>query len=239
MHPRVGNLARREMTLPNVVQFLKERYPDQLNDIFSTLWNPSTEGLKRSWRHHARWASSVADQRRISNNPFCLVSAWYAEDACVSSGAQRSGSASVHQKNLKNYLHPRLYPNLQRNPVRPNRSIADSDDDTFPFLNSMRPEEVVYRNEEGFTESVASDAPGIPEFMDEGGLLGHLWLQSRGSSQHAARPERYLRDDDRAHRSLVEFLHRCCVHFCQCLVDVSFEVHPHQGKLDLLAKLHG
>jgi len=37
---------------------------------------------------------------------------------------------------------------------------------------------VLYRDEKGFTRAVrASDIAGIPEFIDAGATMGHLWLE--------------------------------------------------------------
>ena len=48
------------------------------------------------------------------------------------------------------------------------------------FLNALRPNEVrvLYRDEEGYTQAqIASDIVGIAEFIEEGALLGQLWLE--------------------------------------------------------------
>jgi hypothetical protein len=48
------------------------------------------------------------------------------------------------------------------------------------FLNGLRPQEVrvLYRDEQGYTQAVrASDIPGVPEQMQAGASLGHLWME--------------------------------------------------------------
>ena len=48
------------------------------------------------------------------------------------------------------------------------------------FLNGVRQEEVriLYRNEKGYTRAIrCSDIQGVPEFMEAGASLGHLWLE--------------------------------------------------------------
>lgn len=44
----------------------------------------------------------------------------------------------------------------------------------------MKPDEVrvIYRNEDGYSEvQRASDVPGIPEFVEAGASMGHLWME--------------------------------------------------------------
>jgi hypothetical protein len=48
------------------------------------------------------------------------------------------------------------------------------------FVNGLRSEElrVLYRNESGYTQAKsAADMRGIKEFMNQGALLGHLWME--------------------------------------------------------------
>ena len=50
------------------------------------------------------------------------------------------------------------------------------------FVNALQPEEVrvLYRDERGYTQAVrAADITGIPQFMEAGASLGHLWLEGR------------------------------------------------------------
>jgi hypothetical protein len=46
----------------------------------------------------------------------------------------------------------------------------------------MRPEEVrvIYRDEQGFSQvQRAVDVQGIPEFVNAGASMGHLWMEGR------------------------------------------------------------
>jgi predicted ATPase len=81
----------------------------------------------------------------------------------------------------ENQLHPRLLPELAE-------ECRDASDKTqlmvtthSPFfVNGLKPEElwVLYRNEDGYTQAKqASKMKGIREFMDQGALLGHLWME--------------------------------------------------------------
>lgn len=48
------------------------------------------------------------------------------------------------------------------------------------FVNALLPEHVwvLYRTEEGFTQvRRTSEMQGITEFMDQGALLGQLWME--------------------------------------------------------------
>jgi hypothetical protein len=48
------------------------------------------------------------------------------------------------------------------------------------FLDALKPKEVrvLWRDEEGFTQiRVASSLPGVNEFVEQGALLGHLWME--------------------------------------------------------------
>ncbi len=50
------------------------------------------------------------------------------------------------------------------------------------FLDAIKPEEIraLYRDEQGYTQAIrASDIPGIPEFMEAGASMGHLWMENR------------------------------------------------------------
>lgn len=50
------------------------------------------------------------------------------------------------------------------------------------FLNSLRPKEVrvLYRDEQGYTQVVrVADIQGVPEFIQAGASLGHLWREGR------------------------------------------------------------
>jgi hypothetical protein len=70
------------------------------------------------------------------------------------------------------------------------------------FLNAIRPQEVrvLYRDEMGFTQAVrASDIPGIPEFVDSGASMGHLWLEGHMGDPlvNAGAPRKALRASGR------------------------------------------
>jgi hypothetical protein len=48
------------------------------------------------------------------------------------------------------------------------------------FVNPLRPEEVwvLWRDQRGYTQTKrAADLPGVREFVANGALLGHLWVE--------------------------------------------------------------
>jgi hypothetical protein len=50
------------------------------------------------------------------------------------------------------------------------------------FLNALRPEEVrvLWRDEHGYTQTRrAIDLRGVPDFVESGALLGHLWMEGQ------------------------------------------------------------
>jgi predicted ATPase len=185
--PEAGPKERLSKTgdnLPNVVQFLKERYPDRLEGIFKTL-------QRRVPRLEKVLADVMPDGRlllQIKDAPFEQpVLSRFASDGTLKMLAYLVVLNDPHPPQFigieepENFLHPRLLPELAEEcRAATDRSQILATTHSPFFLNSMRPEEVrvLYRNDEGFTESVrASDVPGIPEFLEEGGLLGHLWLE--------------------------------------------------------------
>jgi predicted ATPase len=81
----------------------------------------------------------------------------------------------------ENHLHPRLLPELAEEcrEASARTQLMVTTHSPF-FVDGLRPEElwVLYRDEKGYTQAKrAADMPGIKEFMDQGALLGHLWME--------------------------------------------------------------
>ncbi len=81
----------------------------------------------------------------------------------------------------ENFLHPRLLPDLAEEcrSAAARAQLLATTHSPF-FLNALQPEEVrvLYRDEKGFTQTIrAADIRGIPEFLEEGANLGHLWME--------------------------------------------------------------
>jgi predicted ATPase len=83
----------------------------------------------------------------------------------------------------ENFLHPRLLPELAEEcRAATERSQLFVTTHSPFFINTLKPEEVraLYRDENGYTQVIrASDVQGIPEFVQAGASLGHLWLEGR------------------------------------------------------------
>jgi predicted ATPase len=82
----------------------------------------------------------------------------------------------------ENFLHPRLLYGLAEEcrAAAERGQLLVTTHSPF-FLNALRPEEVrvLYRDEDGYTHAVlASEISGVREFMSEGALLGHLWMEA-------------------------------------------------------------
>lgn len=81
------------------------------------------------------------------------------------------------------FLHPRLLMELAeewRNASALTQLLATTHSPFF--LNALRPEEVrvLWRDEQGHTRTQrASDLQGVPEFMQNGALLGDLWMEGQ------------------------------------------------------------
>jgi hypothetical protein len=81
----------------------------------------------------------------------------------------------------ENFLHPRLLPELAEEcrAATEQTQLMVTTHSPF-FLNALRPEEVrvLWRNEAGYTQALrAADIPGILAFIQQGALLGHLWME--------------------------------------------------------------
>ncbi|MBI3797327.1 MAG: AAA family ATPase [Deltaproteobacteria bacterium] len=83
----------------------------------------------------------------------------------------------------ENFLHPRLLPELAEEcrAASERTQLLVTTHSPF-FLNALRPKEVrvLYRDEQGYTQVVrVADIQGVPEFIQAGASLGHLWLEGR------------------------------------------------------------
>jgi len=185
--PEAGPQERLSKTgdnLANVVQYLKEQHPSQLDAIFSQL-------RRRVPRLDRVIADPMPDGRlllQIKDAPFEQpILSRFASDGTLKMLAylivlhDPDPPQFVGIEEPENFLHPRLLPELAeecRTATKRSQLLVTTHSPFF--LNALRPKEVrvLYRDEQGFTQSVrASDIPGIPEFLDQGALLGHLWLE--------------------------------------------------------------
>jgi predicted ATPase len=187
--PEAGPQERLSKTgdnLPNVVQYLKEQHPEQLEAIFRTL-------RQRVPRLDSVLADPMPDGRlllQIKDAPFERpVLSKYASDGTLKLLAYLTVLHDPHPPQFvgieepENFLHPRLLPELAEEcrAATERAQLLVTTHSPF-FLNTLQPEEVraLYRDERGFTQVVrAADIRGVPEFMRAGASLGHLWLEGR------------------------------------------------------------
>ena len=185
--PEAGAQERLSKTgdnLANVVQYLKEQHPDQLNRIFATL-------QRRIPRLEKVLSEPMQDGRlllRIKDAPFAdPVLARFASDGTLKMLAyllvllDPDPPAFIGIEEPENFLHPRLLPELAEEcrAATERSQLLVTTHSPF-FLNGLLAEEVrvLYRDEQGYTHTVrAADIQGIPEFLANGATLGHLWLE--------------------------------------------------------------
>jgi predicted ATPase len=83
----------------------------------------------------------------------------------------------------ENFLHPRLLPDLAEEcrVAYADTQLLVTTHSPF-FLNGLKAEEVrvLWRDGTGYTQSQrAADIVGVKEFVAEGALLGHLWMEGQ------------------------------------------------------------
>ncbi|HSN99083.1 MAG TPA: AAA family ATPase [Candidatus Nanopelagicales bacterium] len=184
--PEAGPQERLSQTgdnLANVVQYLREQHPVQLEKILETL----RRRIPRLDKVDARTLEDGRLLLQIKDAPFAdPIQARFASDGTLKMLAYLTllydpePPPLVGIEEPENFLHPRLLPELAEE-----CRIASEKSQLFVtthspfFVDSVDAREVrvVYRDEEGYTETRrAADMTGIPEFLAEGAKLGHLWL---------------------------------------------------------------
>lgn len=187
--PEAGPQERLSKTgdnLPNVIQYLKEQHPERLERIFAVL-------RQRVPRLERVLADPMPDGRlllQIKDAPFDQpVLSRFASDGTLKMLAylivlyDPNPPQFVGIEEPENFLHPRLLPELAEEcrAASERTQLLVTTHSPF-FLNALRPQEarVLYRDEYGYTQVVrAADIQGVPEFIEAGASLGHLWLEGR------------------------------------------------------------
>lgn len=179
-------LSRTGDNLPNVIQYLKERHPQRLERVFSTL-------RQRVPRLDSVLAEAMPDGRlllQIKDAPFdSPILARFASDGTLKMLSylvvlyDPDPPQFIGIEEPENFLHPRLLPELAEEcrAASERTQLLVTTHSPF-FLNGVRPEEVriLYRDEEGHTQVVrASDIQGVREFISSGATMGHLWMEGR------------------------------------------------------------
>lgn len=179
-------LSKTGDNLANVVQFLQDRHPQALDEIFKTLSErvPMLQKVSTAPTGDGRLLLQLKDA------PFQTpVLARFASDGTMKMLAYL---VVLHSPNLpqfigieepENFLHPRLLSELAEEcraaSVRSQLLITTHS----PFiLDALKPEEVwiLHRGLDGFTRATrASDIPGVTQFLAAGASLGQLWLEGR------------------------------------------------------------
>lgn len=185
--PEAGTQERLSISgdnLPNVIQYLKEQYPNRLQQIINAL-------VRRVPRLEKIDTEMLLDGRlllRIKDAPFDEpVLARYASDGTLKMLSYLTVLYDPDPPQLigieepENFLHPRLLQELAEEcRLATDRSQLMVTSHSPFFVNGLHPQEVwiLYRDEGGFTRAQrTSDIPGITQFVDEGSLLGYLWME--------------------------------------------------------------
>lgn len=185
--PKAGPQERLSETgdnLPNVIQHLKEQYPERLKEILSILVNrvPRIEKVDAELLMDGRLLLQFKDApfgepilaKFVSDGTLKILSyliLLYAPEPPQLIGIEEP----------ENYLHPRLLNGLVEEYIEASASSQLMITTHSPhFVNGLRAEEVwvLYRDEQGFTVCKrASEMLGINDFLDAGAKLGQLWME--------------------------------------------------------------
>jgi len=185
--PEAGPQERLSKTgdnLPNVIQYLKEQHPDRLQQIFETLRQrvPRLETVEAEPMQDGRLLLQIKDapfdrpvmSRYVSDGTLKMLSY-----LVVLMDPEPPQFIGIEEP--ENFLHPRLLPELAEEcRVASERSQLLVTTHSPFFLNGLRPDEVrvIYRAEDGYSEVVrAADIEGIPDFVNAGASMGHLWME--------------------------------------------------------------
>ena len=186
--PEAGPQERLSATgdnLPNVIQYLKEQYPERLEQILCTLSSriPRLERIDANIMLDGRLLLQVKDA------PFEQpILAKFASDGTLKMLAYLTvlydpdPSELIGIEEPENQLHPRLLPELagECREATTNSQLMVTTHSPF-FVDALRPEEVwvLYRDENGYTQAKrTADMRGIKEFIEQGALLGNLWTEN-------------------------------------------------------------
>jgi len=187
--PEAGPAERLTKTgdnVANVIQHLAEQHPARLERIFEVL-------RQRVPRIERVLADTMPDGRlllQIKDAPFSHpVLARFASDGTLKMLAylvllyDPNPPPFIGIEEPENFLHPRLLPDLAEEcrAATERTQLIVTTHSPF-FLNGLRPEEVrvLWRDEHGYTQTqCASDLQGVAEFVEEGALLGHLWMEGQ------------------------------------------------------------
>lgn len=190
--PEAGPQERLSATgnnLPNVIQYLKEQHPERLREILKIL----SSRIPRLEKVNAELMPDGRLLLQIKDAPFKdPILAKFTSDGTLKMLAYLTVLYDPEPPQLigieepENHLHPRLLPELAEECRRASSKTQLMVTTHSPFfVNGLKPNEVVilFRDSNGFTQSIkASDMKGINEFIQEGALLGNLWMEGHFSA---------------------------------------------------------
>ncbi|MGV8041965.1 MAG: AAA family ATPase [Thermoanaerobaculaceae bacterium] len=187
--PEAGPQERLTKTgdnLANVIQYLAEQHEAYLDRIYEVL-------RQRVPRIDRVLADMMPDGHlllKIKDAPFGEpILARFASDGTLKMLAylvllyDPTPPSFIGIEEPENFLHPRLLPELAEEcrAATERTQLLVTTHSPF-FINSLRPEEVrvLWRDEEGYTQSRrAADLQGVKAFVEQGALLGHLWMEGQ------------------------------------------------------------
>ena len=185
--PEAGPQERLSPTgdnLPNVIQHLKESYPDRLSEILRTL----SQRVPRLERVDAQVLPDGRLMLQVKDAPFeTPILAKYASDGTLKMMAYLTLLYDPEPPELigieepENYLHPRLLQGLAeecRNASDRSQLMVTSHSPFF--VNGLRPEEVrvLWRGEDGYTQTQrAVNMHAVKANVKQGAQLGWLWME--------------------------------------------------------------
>lgn len=179
-------LSRSGDNLANVIQYLAESHPARLERIFAVL-------RRRVPRIERVLAETMPDGRlllQIKDAPFSHpVLARFASDGTLKMLAylvmlhDPAPPPFIGIEEPENFLHPRLLPELAEEcrSASERTQLLVTTHSPF-FLNSLRPKEVrvLWRDDCGYTQTRrVHELPGVNEFVEQGALLGQLWMEGQ------------------------------------------------------------
>ena len=172
--------------LGNVIQYLSEQHPERLDHIFKVLSQrvPRVERVLAEAMPDGRLLLQIKDAP--FNNP---VLARFASDGTLKMLAylvllyDPEPPPFIGIEEPENFLHPRLLPELAEECRKTceRTQLLVTTHSPF-FLDALRPKEVrvLWRDDAGHTQTRRlADVPRVQAFMDEGALLGDLWMEGQ------------------------------------------------------------
>ncbi len=170
--------------LPNVIQYLQERYPERLEKIISVL----SERVPCLEKVDTELMMDGSRLLKIKDVPFEQpILAKFTSDGTLKLLSyltlfyDRRPPQLIGIEEPENYLHPRLLTGLVGDCFKASASSQLMITTHSPhFVNELYPEDVwvLYRDEQGWTVCKrASEMMGINELMEAGAKLGKLWME--------------------------------------------------------------